>query len=310
MPKAISIDDGRTQVTVSSLLANPETIPTRAVENLRNKFVAESMLTDGGTASTLEFSFERAEKSFLDGDPEPIAEFGEFPTLSPLTGEQVFGRAQKTGFRVEVSREMKDYNNMREINKRMIKAENTFVRWNERQLIAALLDAPIPEIAASVAWNQPGADIRYDIAQAMEKVASGGVVYIDEETHEDWNPNQIVMHKSLSTVFISDPKWNEPYQGSPLAEEASAYTGKLPINPLGLEALGMRSLAKDRVLVLQKGAPGFYVDPRRLEATPMRGQGGDPYGGDNETYSSRLSQIRFVGIDEPFSACWITGVMA
>ena len=75
---------------------------------------------------------------------------------------------------------------------------------------------------------------------------------------------------------------------------------------MGMAALGVRFLAKDRVLVLQKGAPGFFKDPRRLEATPLRGD--DEWGGDTETFSSRISQIRFIGIDEPFSACWITGV--
>lgn len=309
MPKIISIDDGRTEVTVSSLMANPETIPTRAIENLRNQFIAEELLTDGGTASTMEFSFEQSEKAYLDGDPEPIAEFGEFPTLSPDGGHRVHGRAGKLGFRLEVSREMRDYNKIQELNKRMRKAENTFIRYNEKLLIDALMAAPIPEIPVSVAWNQQGADPRYDLATAMEKVASGGATYIEDEVHESWDPNTVMMHKSLAPILVGSDKWNDVYTGN-LADKSIRYTGRLPVDPLGMAALGTRTGARDRVLVLEKGAPGFFKDPRRLEATPMRGKGGDPYGGDNETYDSRMSQIRFIGIDEPFAACWLTGVIA
>lgn len=304
----ISIDDNRREVTVSDLLGNPEIIPTRAIERLQNEFPAEDILTDGGTSTSLEFQFERNTQSYMDSDPEVIAEFGFFPTASPTSGEQVIGRAQKTGYKIEVSREMKDYNQRQEVDKRLDKAVNTFRRYNERQLWDALLDAGIPEIPVSVAWNQQGSDPRYDISLAMETVASGNATSI-EDLNEPWDPNMIVMHKALAPVLVGSEKWNDVYTGNN-SSESIRYTGLLPTKPMGLDALGVRYLNRNRVLILQKGAPGFFKDPRRLEATPMRGNGGDPLGGDNESYSSRISQIRFIGIDEPYSACWLTGVIS
>lgn len=307
MPKLISIDDGRKQVTVNTLMNNPETIPTRAVDLLRNAFPAESMLTDGGTANTLEFRFERNASRYVDSDPEVIAEFAEFPTVAPSHGEEIFGRAVKVGFKIEISREMKDFNNIQAVNKIVTRAVNTFKRYNERQLWEALLAADVPEIAAGVPWNQQGSDPRYDIALAMETVASGAAVH-DENIVESWDPDMIVLNKVITPTLQANDKFNKIFDGNGTNADNIAYTGKLPQAIMGLDALGVRFMDKSRVLVLQKGAPGFFKDPRRLEATPLRGEDGDPLGGDTETYSSRLSQIRFVGIDEPYSACWITGV--
>lgn len=309
MDKIISIDDGRKTVNVSTLMNRPETIPTRALDLLRNEFPAEDLLTDGGTSSTLEFAFTRNAKRYVDSDPEVIAEFAEFPTVAPTHGEDVFGRANKVGFQIVISREMKDYNNIQAVNKIVTRAVNTFKRYNEKQLWEALLAAPLPEIAAGVPWNQQGSDPRYDIALAMETVASGAAVY-DENIEESWDPNMIVMNKAISPTLVANDKFNAIFDNNGTNADNIAYTGKLPKAIMGLDALGVRFLDKNRVLVLQKGAPGFFKDPRRLEATPLSGKDGDPLGGDNETYSSRVSQIRFVGIDEPYSACWITGVTA
>lgn len=304
--KIISIDDGRREVSVSSLMNRPELIPTRAVDLLRDEFPAEDMLTNGGTANTMEFEFTRNSSRYVDSDPEVIAEFAEFPTVAPSHGEQIFGRANKVGYRIVISREMKDYNQIQQVNKVLTRATNTFKRYNEKQLWDALRAAPIPEIAASVAWNKQGSDPRYDIALAMETVASGNAVY-DENIEESWDPDMIVLNKALTPTLVANDKFNSLFDGVGANEEDIRYTGKLPKKIMGMDGLGVRFLEKNRVLVLQKGAPGFFKDPRRLEATPLRGDG-DEQGGNTETYSSRLSQIRFVGIDEPYSACWITGV--
>lgn len=305
--KLISIDDGRRDVRVSDLMARPEIIPTRAIDLLRNEFPAEDILTDGGTANTLEFEFTQNANRYMDSDPEVIAEFAEFPTVAPSHGDKILGRATKVGYRMVFSREMKDFNQVQQVNKTITRAVNTFKRYNEKQLWEALLAAPIPEIAAGVPWNQQGSDPRYDIALAMETVSSGNAVY-DENIEESWDPDMIVLNKALTPTLVANDKFNAIFDKDGTNSENIRYTGKLPKKPMGLDALGVRFLAKDRVLVLQKGAPGFFKDPRRLEATPLRAD--DEWGGDTETFSSRISQIRFIGVDEPFSACWITGVTA
>lgn len=305
--KIISIDDGRRDVSVSTLMNRPELIPTRAIERLRNEFPAEDMLTDGGTANTMEFEFTRNSSNYVDSDPEVIAEFAEFPTVAPGHGEQVFGRANKIGYRIPISREMRDYNQIQAVNKAVTRAVNTFKRYNEKQLWQALLAAPIPEVAAGVAWNKQGSDPRYDISKAQETVYSGNAVY-DDNIEESWEPDMISLHKGLASTLVGNEKFNSIFDGDGPNNEDIRYTGKLPKHIMGMTGMGMRFLQKDRVLVLQAGAPGFFKDPRRLEATPLRGEG-DELGGNTETFSSRVSQIRFVGIDEPFSACWITGVI-
>lgn len=305
--KIISIDDGRRDVSVSTLMNSPKVIPTRAIDRLRDEFPAEDMLTNGGTANTMEFQFTRNSSAYVDADPEVVAEFAEFPTVAPGHGEEVFGRADKVGYRIAISREMKEFNQIQAVNKIVTRAINTFKRYNEKQLWEALLAAPIPEVAAGVAWNKQGSDPRHDIALAMETVSRGNAVY-DQNIEESWLPNMIVLNKALTPTLVANDKFNSLFDGNGPNNEDIRYTGKLSKSIMGMDALGVRFLEQGRVLVLQKGAPGFFVDPRRLEATPLRGEG-DELGGNTETYSSRMSQIRFIGIDEPFSACWITGVI-
>lgn len=303
--KVISIDDGRRQTTVNDLVENPTMVPSRIVDGLRDKFIADTLLYNGGKANTLEFSFERNVQNYVDADPEFIGEFGRFPTVHPTTGEKTQGMANKLGYRVPISRESKDYNKIELVNKAIKQAQNRFIRYNDKLLWDAMLSANIPTIAASVPWDQEGADTRYDIAAAISQVNGGEVLASDSV--DIFDADTAVLPKTLTPMLMAQKAFTEDYRGN-VADKNIRFTGKLDSPLVGLDALGVSTL-RDRVLVLQRGVTGFIKDPRPLEATALRGEG-DDLGGDTETYSSRVSQIRFVGIDEPFSACWITGVIS
>ncbi|MBE7338119.1 hypothetical protein [Corynebacterium aurimucosum] len=302
--RVISIDDGLRLTTVNDLVATPEAVPTRVIDNLRDRFVAETLLFNGGKANTLDFAFEQNSTQYVDEDPEAIAEFAEFPTVAPTSGEIIQGRATKLGYRIVVSREMREYNRVDQVNKAIRKATNRFIRYNDKLLWDALAAAPIPEIAASVAWDKDGSDPKYDIAKAMSHV-QGGEVLANAET-DYFMADTVVMPSTITPELIANEKWATDYRGN-IADQSIRYTGRLEAKPVGLDALSVPTMRKDRVLVLQRGVLGFFKDPRVLEATALKGDG-DDLGGNTETFSSRISQIRFVGIDEPFAACWITGV--
>lgn len=308
MPQdVVSIHDGK-RTTVNGLMGNPKVIPTRVIDRLRNQFITEALLTDGGTSNTMEISFERNTQVFLEEGPEVVGEFGIIPAVHPRTGDTVQAMGSKMAYGVEVSREMRDYNKLNQLNKSITQLVNTFIRTNSRILQDALIDAKVPEIAASVPWNQQGADPRYDISLAMETVASGNAQSIDDENYS-FIADTIAYNPTIAPALVRSDEWNKIYNGN-IANESIRYTGKLPNDIMGLANLTDRTWKRDRVLVLERGVTGFYVDPRPLEATSMYPKGGGPNGGENETWRSNVSQIRINGIDEPFSACWITGVYA
>lgn len=301
MPRnVISLYDGQ-KTQVSDLIQNPKLVPTRVQERLENAFLAEALLEDAGKSPTPVVAFERNTQVFLEDGPEVVGEFGEIPAVNPTSGETVQGVGVKLGAGIDVSREMIDYNQMNRVNRSIRQLTNTFIRANDRMLRQALLNANVPEIAASVAWNQQGADPRYDIAKAQETIGAGGALSVDDDRNE-FIADSIVFSPAHTPGLVANEKFNAIYGGN-IADKNIRYTGVLPQEIMGMTAFRSRTWGKDRVLVLERKVVGFFTDARPLESTELRERNDD-----TETWRSNTTQIRFVGIDEPFAACWITGV--
>lgn len=301
-----SIHDGK-RVTVNMLTGNPKVIPTRVVDRLENAFVAESILYNAGTADTPEVTFERNANSFVDEDPEAVAEYGEIPVVSTRTGKPITQQAAKFASAVKVSQEMRDFNKMRPLDRSINQVIKTFRRWNDRQLWNALSAAGVPEMPVSVAWNQQGADPRYDFSFGMSSVAEQKPLANGDFT-DAFTPDTIVMHGSVAPMLVGSEKWNNVYGGSN-SNESIRYTGKLPNDIMGMAVLVTPFIDPDRVLLLERGTVGFFNDPRALGATPLYPEGGGGNGGPTESWRTDVSQMRNIGIDEPNAALWLTGVM-
>lgn len=301
----VSIHDGP-QITVSQLLGNPRTIPTRAIELVRDNLIAEVLFRNGGAALGPAVKFEKSAPVFLDGGPEIVGEFGEIPVFDGEGGEPDFAIAQKLALGIRVSREMRDFNQIGEVNKKVRRASNTFIRSNDQLAIKALDGADVPEIPASAAWGDAGSTPRSDISLAKETVA--GQLFEDDPNQPlGFIPDTIVMNPSLLPQLQDSDEFTKLFVGN-IADQNIKYTGVLPSMLMGMTTLQSRFWPTDRVLVLERGVTGFYSDARALEATPMYGEGGGPNGGPTESWRSDMSQIRAIAVDEPLSACWITGV--
>ena len=307
MPIITSIHDGK-QITVKQLTGDPKVIPTRVIDRLENAFIAESILYNGGTATTPAVTYERNAQSYVAEDPEAVAEYAEIPLASPRTGEIITQQAAKFGSGVVASQEMIDFNDRRRLDKSITQVVNTFRRWNDRQLWDAFNAAGVPTMPVSVAWNQQGADPRYDFSMGMSSIGEQKAL-VNGDISGAFTADTIVMHTSVAPLLVGSEKWNNVY-ASNLANESIRYTGKLPNDIMGLAVLTTPYIDPKKVLLLERGTAGFFSDPRPLGATTLYPMGGGGNGGPTETWRSDVTQMRNIGIDEPNAALWLTGVTA
>jgi hypothetical protein len=307
----LSVSDG-TRTTVNDLVGNPLMIPARILEVLRDQFIAEALLRNAGANGNGLVSYSESTPLYLGDDVEEVAEFAEIPVGAGQRGLPRIAYATKRGLGVRVSREMRDENRIDDVNRQITQLRNTMIRAEARVLRTLLTNPAIPTIAATAAWTGGTAKIRHDIARAAEVVASAKPPSAPTEDDDvlGFEPNTIVFPGNITPVLMDNDEFLKVYQGGGPSDEDISYTGKLPGQVLGLDALKARSWDPTRVLVVERGVAGFYSDTRPLEATPLYGEGGGPNGGPTETWRSDSTRKRAMGLDQPLAACWITGVQA
>jgi len=298
-------DGGRT--TVADLVGAPLAIPARVIEMLSGASIVEALLRDAGGNTNGLVSYEESTPLFLDGDEETVAEFGEIPVAAGQRGLPRIAVGLKRALAIRVSREMRDENKIDQVNTQLRQLVNTMIRAELRGLRALLLNPAIPTIPAAAAWDTSGARIRHDIFAAEEVIGSAKPATGQDDDSFSFEADTIAMHGGLKPVLMDNDEFLAIYKDS-LAEENPAYTGTLPRTIGGLTGLTSRFWPRDRVLVTEAGTVGFYSDTRPLESTPLYGEGGGPNGGPTESWRSDTSRKRVLGVDQPFAACWITGV--
>lgn len=301
----VSIDDGKL-ISVDDVMGDPKAIPQRVIDLVRDNIVGETMFRNAGNPGGLLVQFERMKPRFLDGEPEGVAEFGEIPVFGTDMGEPDVARGLKIGAAVRISREMKDFNQIDKLRQDVAAASNTLIRANDAGFRATLAAANVPSIAAAAAWNTTGAKAYDDIIDAVDKV--GTALYENDPNQPlGFVADTLVINPSNLRAWAKSDDYKGLFIGN-MASENVAFKGALPEKLLGLTVLASPLWPLDKALVMQRGVTGFYADARPLQGTPLYGEGGGPNGGPTESFRSDMTQIRAIGVDEPLSACWITGL--
>lgn len=294
---------GGPKITVDTLLKNPLMIPARILELLDGQFIDDILLRYEGDASTV--AFEEGSSVFLDGEVSELIEFEEIPVLGTQRGLPRLAVATKKGAGVRVSEDMRREGNLAAINRQITALTNSMIRARFVAMRELMLNPAIPTIPASAAWDTASGRPRRDIAAAQEEIGSAGTGNDDTFGYE---ADTIVMPGAITPVLMDNDDFLKVYGGN-LASENIAYTGKLPQDVMGMLGLKARFWPSDRVLVAQRKTVGFYTDPRPLEVTPLYAEGNGPNAGPTESHRSDATMKRATGIDQPFAACWITGVV-
>lgn len=307
----VSAYDGGSRLTVADLIGNPLWIPTKLKERLENVFISESLLRNaGGNANGL-VGYTQGDPTFLEGDIQDIAEFGEIPVSSGRRGAPQVAVAIKRALGVRISREMRDENNMMAVTTQLNQLVNTFIRADDRVAKALLTSAAVPTLAVANAWNTTNGDPRADIANGIEQIATAAPSVADGGSSEEWygfQPDTMVVNGAILPALLSNDKFNKVYQGN-ISNENIAYTGAFPGEIYGLSIIRSRSFPTNKVLLLERGTIGFYSDTRPREFTGMYPEGNGPNGGPTESWRCDATHKRAAALDQPKAGLWLTGVI-
>ncbi|MFD3748335.1 hypothetical protein [Nocardia sp. NPDC058633] len=308
MPTTIvSVGDG-SRFTVSDLVKNPLFVPTKMKELLENQFISEALFRNGGKNDSGIVKFREGDPTFLDDDVQDVAEFGEIPVSSGQLGLPRVVFAVKKALGIRVSKEMQDENDIDAVNKQMTGLKNTFIRANDRAARAVLGSAAVPTMAVSDPWDDPAGKPRTDLAKAIEQIVTAAP---DEATADEaygFEPDTIVVNPGLLATLMDNEQILKVYNGN-VAGESIAYKGALPAEIMGLRVIKSRTVALDRVFILERGTIGFYSDTRPLQFTGLYPEGNGPNGGPRETWRSDASHKRAIGLDQPKAGLWLTGLV-
>lgn len=303
----VSAYDGGSRLTVADLIGNPLWIPTKLKERMENVFISEALLRNAGGNTNGLVGYYTGDPTFLEGDIQDIAEFGEIPVSSGRRGAPQVAVAVKRGLGVRISREMRDENNMMAVTTQMNQLVNTFIRADDRVAKALLTSNAVPTLAVADAWDTTDGDPRKDIANGIEQIATAKPDVASDEEWYGFQPDTMVVNGALLPSLLSNDKFNKVYQGN-LADQNIAYTGAFPGEIFGLSIIRSRSFPVNKVLLLERGTVGFYSDTRPREFTGMYPEGNGPNGGPTESWRCDATHKRAIALDQPKAALWLTGV--
>ncbi len=311
MPTPVtSVSDG-SRTTVADLVGAPKAIPSRIIQLLDNAFLSNVLLRDEGGNTNGLVEYSESTPLYLDADVEAVGEFAEIPVAAGQIGLPRIAFGTKKGLGIRVSKEMVDENKMGQVNRQIIQLANTMVRAENRVIRRLLSDPSIPTIAAGATWDSTNGRPRRDVANAMEAIGSATPFTTATPVDDDvfgFEADTSVMSPALAPVLMDNDNFISVFRDT-LAGENIRYTGKLGKDLMGLAALTARAWPKDRVLICERGTLGFFSDTRILQSTGLYPEGGGGNGGPTETWRSDTTRKRVYGIDQPKSACWITGVV-
>jgi len=306
----VSVADGGS-LTVSDLIKNPLFVPTKLLEMLEGKFLADQLLRNAGGNPASVVTYREGDPLFLEDDIQDVAEFGEIPVSAIGRGTPRVAVAVKKALGVRISKEMKDENDIDQVNRQMTGLKNTFLRGNDKAIRGILSSPSVPSTAVAAPWDGAGKP-RGDVMRAIEAIASAkpdNLPASQEDTYYEYEADTVVMHPAQLISLAENTNFTWVYNGN-VADQNIALTQALAANVFGpdVNVVTARTWPMDKALVLQKEVVGFYSDTRPLQFTELYPEGGGPNGGPRETWRSDASQKRAMGIDQPKAAMWLTGL--
>ena len=307
----VSVSDGP-RITVAAMIGQPMYIPTAMRDLMQGIFISESLLRNAGANPSGLVGFTEGDPTFLDGDVQDIAEFGEIPVSAGRMGVPRVAIATKKGLGVRISREMRDENRVGAVNRQMIQLRNTFRRADDRTVKSLIDSAAVPTMAASGGvWSAGAGNPILDIGNAILEVSRAVPPAGDVASAEEWygfEADTIVLNPGVIPALLNNDKFKSIYIGN-AADRNPALTGQLPETLFGLNVVRSMAWPTNKALVLERGTLGFYSDTRPLEFTGVYPEGNGPNGGPRETWRSDATHKRAMGIDAPKAAMWITGIL-
>lgn len=299
--RVVSTQDQQT-LTVNDLIANPLLVPNRVLETLSDQFVMDRILRYGGQASGGAVAFRVSSGLFAAETSEIVEEFGEVPVAAIDLGDLKSERTRERALAVVISRQMRDRDNMGEVNRQIEVVRNTIVRDVDGAFVSKLrseLVAAGQTHAATAAWSGGGATIRKDINAARLLVSNSQIGGAGTQNFTGFRPDTLLISPTTETDLLNSSEFTALLFGSANASNIGSVNGR---TLLDLNVLVSPSVGDNEAFVLQSKMVGGYADEHPLEATELYEHR------PNRTWRSDTSRSTAGFIDQPFAGAQITGV--
>jgi hypothetical protein len=291
------------RITVSALLKDPLVIPELILQMTQNEFIVDSVLRNGGAATSGAVRYSESTPLYADDFPEIRAEFAEVPVVGTSVGTPRVVFTHERAMAIMVSDEMRRRQAVDPVTRQLTQVKNTMVySWNSAFYAAVVANAGIQTLAVTNTWASAAATIRADIAQAIFLVENANVVSPAGLTQWlGFEADTLIINHGTKNTLLQSSTFAAPYIGD-IASENLLYTGVLPQKILNLDVLVSRQVPAGNAIVMQRNRAGFYADELPFQAGPLYRD--EP----RKTWRSDTQRASAIGLDQPLGICLLSGV--
>lgn len=296
----ISKVDGQ-RMLVSTLVKQPALVPARILNMLDQMFLVDAILRPGPPAPSGVIVYNESTPLFADDASSVVEEFGEIPVVSSSLGIPKTVRAVRRGMALKISQDMIDEENFDAVNTRMIQIRNTFRRdWEDAFLAAVFANPAVPTQTITTPWATSTV-IRKDLNAARKTVELAAADVAGNQKF-GFDADTLIIGTGSKYDFLNSDDVAKVYLGGNLASENLQYTGKLPNQFIGLDVVTSWRMPAGKALLLERKTVGGVSDKRPLRSTNLYEH--QP----TETWRSDTTRASAIFIDQPLSACILSGV--
>jgi hypothetical protein len=291
------------RITVNELLKDPLTIPALILDMTQNEFIIDSVLRNGGAATSGAVRYSESTPMYADDYPEIRPEFGEVPVVPTSIGLPRVVFAHERAMAIMVSDEMRRRQMIDPVTRQLTQVKNTMVySWNTAFYSAVVANASIQTLAVANTWASAAATIRADLAQSMYLVENANIVSPSGVTQWfGFEADTLIINHGTKNTLLQSSTFAAPYVGD-IASENLQYTGTLPQQIMGMDVLVSRQVPAGNAIVMQRNRAGFYADEVPFIAGPLYRD--EP----RKTWRSDTQRASAIGLDQPLAIVLLSGV--
>lgn len=301
MPVRVVSSRDSQPITVNSLVANPLVIPERIVSELKDQFVMDQVLRNGGSPKGGAVQYRVSSGIFADRASEIVAEGGLIPVTTVTRGDLQTKPTEKRALGVVITKEMRDRDQIGEVERQLMVVKNTIVRDIDGAFFNALAAATTQSRAATAVWSSGTATIRKDI-NAIRLTIKTAVAPSTTAAYMAFEPDTLLISPQTEADLLNSTEFTQLIYGQVNPSNVATLADVPEANILGLKPLVSVSVPAGTAYVVQSRQVGFYADEVPLEATALYEN--PP----TQTWRSDAYRTTVAGIDQPLAVGKITGV--
>jgi len=303
MPTAVRGYSDGPRITVAELLKDPLTIPQLILDLTQNEFIVDSVLRNGGAATSGAVRYAESTPLYADDFPEIRPEFGEVPVVPTSIGIPRVVFTHERAMAIMVSDEMRRRQATDPVARQLQQVKNTMVySWNTAFYSAVVANTSIQTLAVANTWASASATIRADIAQSMFLIENANIVSPSGVTQWlGFEADTMIINHGTKNTLLQSSTFAAPYVGD-IASENLLYTGTLPQKIMGLDVMVSRQVPAGNAIIMQRNRCGFFADELPFVAGPLYRD--EP----RKTWRSDTQRASAIGLDQPLAIVLLSGV--